>query len=276
MKNLLKDSILNIKKEKSKKGILFSVLKTIDEPIFLPSFDEEIEILLEKNVSLHLLERETSEKKRSYRLKEGAVLHHNFLSFCEGGEEQREILLYRNACWEAAYADFSFTSHTLNINCILEEEGAKGFFHLSGLGRKETKKVFNINFIHKAPNTESIMENYGVVRENSSLSFIGTSFIQQGAKKSKAAQIAKIMIFDPKCQASASPILKIDENDVLASHAAAEGKINEEHLFYLMSRGLKEDEAKRLITLGYLNPITTFIFDDEAKEEVRKNIMERI
>ena len=65
-----------------------------------------------------------------------------------------------------------------------------------------------------------------------------------------------------------SPILKIDENDIEASHAAVVGKINDEHIFYLTSRGLSEEEAKRLITLGYLKPIMTGFADDEMKNEI--------
>ena len=52
------------------------------------------------------------------------------------------------------------------------------------------------------------------------------------------------MVFDNECVAIAKPILKIDENDIEANHAAVVGKINDEHLFYLTSRGISETEAK--------------------------------
>ena len=159
---------------------------------------------------------------------------------------------------------------------VLLKRAENGLFRLSSLSKKDNVKVIDVNFTHNSPNTESKMENYGVCRDASSLSFVGTSYIKKGSKQSIANQITKIMVFDRKCNASASPILRIDENDVSASHGASEGKINEDHLFYLMSRGLEEENAKRLITLGYLNPILPLIFDDEVRSEVEKVIIERV
>ena len=73
------------------------------------------------------------------------------------------------------------------------------------------------------------------------------------------------MVFDPKSDAIAKPILKIDENDIEANHAAAVGKISDEHLFYLTSRGLSIEEAKLIITLGYLKPIFKGFDEDKAE-----------
>ena len=77
------------------------------------------------------------------------------------------------------------------------------------------------------------------------------------------------MVFDEKSTGIAKPILKIDENSIEASHAAVVGKINDEHLFYLVSRGLSEAEAKELITLGYLKPILKGFQDEEVAEPNR-------
>jgi Fe-S cluster assembly protein SufD len=104
-----------------------------------------------------------------------------------------------------------------------------------------------------------LMSNYGIAEDTSKLVFAGVSEIQKGAKKTHTpAKSPKIIVFDPKADALASPILKIGENDVEASHAAVVGRLSEEHLFYLESRGVDEAMAKRLITLGYLKPIELF------------------
>ncbi|HBN00459.1 MAG TPA: Fe-S cluster assembly protein SufD, partial [Firmicutes bacterium] len=76
------------------------------------------------------------------------------------------------------------------------------------------------------------------------------------------------IVFDPDADGLASPILKISDNDVLASHAAVVGRLNEEHLFYLESRGLSEEEAKRLIALGYLKPIESYFADKETVQKI--------
>ena len=84
------------------------------------------------------------------------------------------------------------------------------------------------------------------------------------------------MVFDALSNGIAKPILKIDENDIEASHAAVVGKINDEHLFYLTSRGLTEADAKQLITFGYLKPIMNGFIEDEIKEEISTLIERRM
>ena len=123
------------------------------------------------------------------------------------------------------------------------------------------------------PKTYGKVDNYGVCKDFGKLLFAGTSHILNGAVKSKTEQNARIMVFDEASNAIAKPILKIDENDIEASHAAIVGKINDEHIFYLTSRGLSEDDAKRLITFGYLKPIIAGFKDPEIKQEI-ENLIE--
>ena len=84
------------------------------------------------------------------------------------------------------------------------------------------------------------------------------------------------MVFDKASNAVAKPILQIDENDIEASHAAIVGKINDEHLFYLTSRGLTDAEAKELITFGYLKPILNGFDEENIKEEITELIEGRM
>ena len=133
---------------------------------------------------------------------------------------------------------------------------------------KDSRKVFDTSVWHMVGHTSGSMSNYGICRDESRLTFTGVSEIKKGAKGSSTRQAAKIIVFDPLCDGKCSPILNIDENDVTASHAAIVGKLNEDHLFYLMSRGLTMDESKRLITLGYLKPIETYFQSLSLKEKI--------
>ena len=83
----------------------------------------------------------------------------------------------------------------------------------------------------------------------------------------------KVILFDKESKAKASPTLKIDCDDIVANHACAIGSLNEDHVFYLKTRGLSEDEARRLITLGYLTPIENY-FDESRKELIESYIKE--
>ncbi len=117
------------------------------------------------------------------------------------------------------------------------------------------------------------MDNYGVAKEKSNIVFTGVNHILEGAKGSETIQNAKIIVFDEESSGTASPVLRIDENDVKASHGAVVGQLNEDHMFYLMSRGLNKEEARALITLGYLQPISRQ-FSEKTQEKILKLIQE--
>lgn len=182
--------------------------------------------------------------------------------------------LKRNAELDVIYADFSRGVNKIKAEVTLLEEGANASWHLASLATNKDNKEFDISFIHKAMNTSANMENYGVALNESRLVFSGVNHIKNKAKKSNTNQSAKIIVFDEKASGKANPILRIDENDVLASHAAIVGRLNDEHLFYLKSRGLTEKEAKALIVYGYLKPIAAN-FSNKAQLTMNKLIQEK-
>lgn len=185
-----------------------------------------------------------------------------------------KIVLKENANANIYFADFAPSNHKVIGLVKLEEEHANAIWKTSCLSKEKEEKLYDISFIHEAKNTTSKMENYGVATNASSLKFKGVSHIQQTANKSSASQEAKIIVFDDEVNASSSPSLRIDNNDINASHSAIVGRLNEEHLYYLMSRGLTEDESRRLITFGYLSPISNY-FDKETKDKIIEKISGR-
>lgn len=177
---------------------------------------------------------------------------------------------------EGFIADFS--KDNLNFNCVvdLKEEGANAFIRLASLSANKDDKNISISINHIVGKTYGRVDNYGVCKDMGKLLFAGTSYIFEKAVKSKTQQNAKIMVFDEASNAIAKPILKIDENDIEASHAAVVGKINDEHLFYLTSRGISEADAKQLITLGYLKPILAGFTNEETRNYISSLIERRM
>lgn len=187
-----------------------------------------------------------------------------------------EINIKDNSNVEAYLSDFTTGKEEFKLTANLLERGSSLNWHLASLTGKDDNKRFDISVHHIAMSTFARMDNYGVCKDNGKLTFAGISSINNGAKSSKTHQNAKIMVFDKESIGIAKPILKIDENDVEASHAAVVGKINDEHLFYLTSRGLTEVAAKELITLGYLKPIMSGFIEDSIKEEILSLIERRM
>lgn len=181
-----------------------------------------------------------------------------------------------DAILEAFFADFS--TDILNLNCVinLTENNASSYVKLASLSSKKDDKKISVSINHLVSKTYGKVDNYGVCKDSGKLLFAGTSHIFEKAIKSKTQQNAKIMVFDEASNAIAKPILKIDENDIEASHAAVVGKINDEHLFYMTSRGISEENAKQLITLGYLKPILAGFHHEETREYISSLIERRM
>lgn len=207
-------------------------------------------------------------------IQKDAKLHLRIAFLNKAKNLQIKAILKDNAIFDGAFADFSNSNIKLISTVRLDGEYASAKWNLSCLSKLEENKTFDISFLHMSKHSESLLNNYGVGMGNSHLTFKGVSHIENGAHGSAARQIAKIIVFDDGVVASSSPSLRIDENDVIASHAAVVGRLNEDHVFYLKSRGLNEEQARRLITFGYLSPIASF-FDEETKNQIIHKIESR-
>ena len=182
------------------------------------------------------------------------------------------INIKENSLINAYFADFISSDSKMNVNINLNGDGSNCVWNLASLSKNEEHKNIDVSVIHNYPNTYSKINNFGVSKDESKLVFSGICHIKNGSHNSKAHQNAKIMVFDDRCDSIAKPILKIDDNSIEASHAAVVGKISDDQLFYLTSRGLSIEKARELITFGYLKPIMAG-FEDE---QIKNNILERI
>ena len=135
---------------------------------------------------------------------------------------------------------------------------------------KNAKKDFSFHVNHLAPETKSSVSNYGISFQNGKNNFKVNGIIKPNMKNSDVRQITKGLILDPTGECLAEPILLIDYYDVKAYHGATIGKISDDDLFYLMSRGLTKDEAFMLIINGLIEPFVKRIHDESIKEETMK------
>ena len=201
----------------------------------------------------------------NFFVEEGAKVSIKMLSL----KHKKTLNLKANVCKNGLFliniADFVSENIEVNSNVILYGDNSKSEVNLSSLVNKNYCKKYNISFSHIGENTNSNLKGYGVSQDKGNLIIKGISHIEKGSIKSKANQIAKIILFDKASKASASPILKIDCDDIKANHGCAIGALNQEHLYYLLSRGLSLFEAKRIITEGYLLPIAKYFNSDEEQ-----------
>jgi len=143
-------------------------------------------------------------------------------------------------------------SESGDYKITLAGEGAHiditGLFKLTG----QEKLDLNVIIIHAAPHTSADTNLRAVVDDTAVASINGTIIVDKSAQQTNSFLTEKVLLLSPKAQAHAIPNLEIEADDVKCSHAAVVTTIDEEQLFYLMSRGIPESEAKKLIAAGFL------------------------
>ena len=139
-----------------------------------------------------------------------------------------------------------------------------------------SEKKYNLLLTNHQPRTDAQIRNFAVVLNKGRLMIDAVGKIVKGARKSESHQVSRALSFEEGQSATILPELLIDENDVQASHAMSIGKVEEKDLFYMMSRGLSLKECTKLISLGYLLPITETISDQTLKETLQNELERKI
>src|SRR2546421_6897107 len=127
---------------------------------------------------------------------------------------------------------------------------------------------------HAAPNTTSDLAFRGVLTGRSTAVWKGNIIVDPGAQKTDAFQESRNLLLSKRSHADAIPGLEIQANDVRCTHAAAVAQIDPEQLFYLRSRGIKEDAAKRLVIEGFLAALVER-FEEGRVREGLGNVLDR-
>lgn len=167
-----------------------------------------------------------------------------------------------------------------DINYVIEGScnsgGSSTTMNLASVCYKDKIKNYVINTSNKEANTVNEINCFGIVKDKSILNYDVSSLILKGSKKSVVRQNSNILLFDEKSVGKNNPVLLIEENDVKASHGSSIGKIDDDTMFYLCSRGLSKNEATNLICLGKLEYLIKKIEDQEIKESLITEFRERM
>ena len=148
-------------------------------------------------------------------------------------------------------------------NVYLYSGGSSTNINNSCINASGEKQTNNFIIHHLEKQTTSELIGYGVVLNKSILNMDTNGIIKKGASKSAIHQTSKGILLDLNSSMSASPYLFIDEYDCLASHGASIGALDENDIFYLMSRGLDKISAEKLIVYGFFNPYLSKIKDEK-------------
>jgi Fe-S cluster assembly protein SufD len=129
---------------------------------------------------------------------------------------------------------------------------------------------------HAAPSTTSDLAFRGVLQGRSTAVWKGNIIVDPGAQKTDAFQESRNLLISKRAHADAIPGLEIQANDVRCTHAAAVAQVDPEQLFYLRSRGLREDVAKRLVIEGFLAALVERFEAGNVRDVLRDTLERRL
>ena len=158
------------------------------------------------------------------------------------------------------------------INCNLNGEYSSAFvngiFSLKENQQHEIRTIIN----HLVENTKSYQLIKSVLGKLSKAAYQGKIFVDSKAQKTDGYQLSKAILMDETSEFNAKPELEIYADDVKCSHGSASGSLNENSIFYLMSRGLNYQQSKELLINGFLLDVVEKITDSEIKNLVKNMI----
>lgn len=228
----------------------------------IPSGD--INILVKENINASLIEKNKENRNIKINFENNSSI--KYVSIDLSTSSNKEIKLGKNDNLEMVLANFNGGNKDLKVYLEDEESNLdiKSIIMMKDDSDKETIEVY-----HNAKNTTSKIENY--ITSNSAkvdIDVIGK--IKKGMNNSNCVQKSRGIVLTNDSKIKVMPVLLIDEFDVSANHGCAIGKIDDEGLYYLMSRGISKKDAEMLIIKGFLSPILSSLSSEELKEEILK------
>ena len=110
--------------------------------------------------------------------------------------------------------------------------------------------------VHAAPETTSLIESKSISKDGGRTSYRGLVRVEEGAHHAKSHVRCDALILDEDSRSDTYPYMEIEEQDARIGHEATVSKVGEDQLFYLMSRGLSEQQAMSMIVNGFIEPVT--------------------
>ena len=263
-----------IKKNYSFKKPLI-VYHTTNNSIKSKNINLRLEFLLEQNSSLRLIDffSDNSEKNfinifYDFDLKKDAILKNYKIDKTENNNIKysfNNIDQDLNSVSEtfilSSGSNFSKNEVNCNLNGEYSSAFINGIFFLNNNQQHEIRTTMN----HLTENTKSYQLIKSVLGKDSKAIYQGKIFVNSKAQKTDGYQLSKAILLDKTSEFNAKPELEIYADDVKCSHGSASGSLDENSIFYLMSRGLNYQQSKELLINGFLLEVIEKITDPEIK-----------
>ena len=158
------------------------------------------------------------------------------------------------------------------VSCNLEGQYSSAFINGIHLLSKNKHHEIRTNTNHLYENTKSYQLIKSVIDDSSKSVYQGKIYVDSKAQKTDGYQLSKAVLLNEQAEFNAKPELEIYADDVKCSHGSASGSLDEDSIFYLMSRGLDQKTAKKLLINGFLLDVVEKITDEEIKKLLKNMI----
>lgn len=190
--------------------------------------------------------------------------------------EAYENIIESNASVNYTIIDIGGKNSITNYYSNILGEKAKNDLKTIYLGAENNIK--DLNYIAELRGKQSFIDIdvQGALSGNAKKNFKGTIDFKKGCKKAKGNENEFCMLLSEKARSIALPMLLCTESDVEGNHSTASGKVDNQELFYIMSRGLSYNEAVKLIVKARFNKILSRIEDEDLRNEIIEKIEEQL
>ncbi len=258
------------------------IYHTTNSKIWSKNINLRLDFELDKDSSLKVIDlfKDTSEKNflnifYNFDLKENAVLKNYKVDRFENKNIKyffNNIEQDKNSISETFILSSGSNFIKNEINCDLKGEYSSAFvngiFSLKNDKHHEIRTTIN----HLTENTKSYQLIKSVLEESSKAVYQGKIFVNSKAQKTDGYQLSKAILLNKEAEFNAKPELEIYADDVKCSHGSASGSLNEESIFYLMTRGLSHQQSRELLINGFLLDVVEKITDSEIKNLIKNMI----
>ncbi len=178
------------------------------------------------------------------------------------------------------YSSFIFTSglkfNKLDIECDLNEKNCTCNILSALFLNKEEHQEIKTRINHLAPDCKSYQSIKNVLNSESKGIYQGKIYVKDIAQKTDAYQLSKALLLKENAEFNSKPELEIYADDVKCSHGSTSGCIDEDSIFYLMTRGLSREDSSKLLIKAFLNDIIEFIKSPVIKKFVETKLEEQV
>lgn len=187
-------------------------------------------------------------------------------------ENKIKFELASNASLKVVIVSLNTGKTNSEIIANLNGRGAEANVNVISVANTGVDTTFNVICNNNAPHTTANITQRAVALNGGSNIFEATGYIAKDCSKAVNFQESRVLLLDGAAKGDASPILLINHHDVEAGHAAGVSRVNDEEMYYLMSRGIDRKSAEELMTVAFIRPVVDKIEDEELRESVFEKI----